>query len=510
MRSLLHTQQAVPLHATSGSCHLGVLLILHLLVGEKLGPHSTGLGLELVLSVLAVLGELLADSGEGLVELESHLVELIVGGLLVLGNKVLELSIVLEVLDVTVVSELHHAGHLSVHVGVHLSLLGSIGADDTSGLVDTGVHLGNLLLHGGGEGKELNLELGGGSICPLLGLLLGSGDVGHGLGVTLVLKRLLGVEGGLEAHGGALEGHVNLLTVLGHLGLDILELSRGGGNKTLDLVGSPCTGSLVLGSELLGELAAGSLGVLTELHHLVVPASHGGLEVLAGLLGVLLDLGSVGGNVLVHAVNASIGGGCPSSGGLLPAIDSKLEVLGGLALVVVDKLVGALVATKGGLVATVGKVGLLDETLLGAGHSVVEVIAGLLGVLRHLVQHVPLELGAGGSVEGKVTGHLGTDRCDVGLTVGNLITDLLLNIVEVVHQAHAAVRGLSVDLASLEHVSAANAGANIHCGGTVALDDLVHVLIASIGGDVHHGAADGKPAKERECHARVGHLLSRG
>merc|ERR1712100_360561 len=85
-------------------------------------------------------------------------------------------------------------------------------------------------------GQKGNLELGGGGLGLLLCLLLGSSDVGHSLGVTLVLESLLGVQGGLELHGGVLQGHVNLVTVLSHLGVDILELGRGGGNETLILL----------------------------------------------------------------------------------------------------------------------------------------------------------------------------------------------------------------------------------------------------------------------------------
>merc|ERR1719178_603559 len=82
----------------------------------------------------------------------------------------------------------------------------------------------------------------------------------------------------IEVETEVLQGHVNLVTVLSHLGVDILELGRGGGNETLDLVGSPCAGSLVLGLELLGELVAGLLGGLTEVGNLVVPRGHSVLE----------------------------------------------------------------------------------------------------------------------------------------------------------------------------------------------------------------------------------------
>merc|ERR1719163_998881 len=105
-------------------------------------------------------------------------------------------------------------------------------------------------------------------------------------------------EASLNAHGGLLERHVNLVTVLRHRSLNIVELGSGGGNETLNLVVGPSAGSLVLRSELGRETAASLLGVTTEVLDLVVPGVHGVLEVLAGLLGVLLDLGSVGSDVL--------------------------------------------------------------------------------------------------------------------------------------------------------------------------------------------------------------------
>merc|ERR1719183_2320233 len=170
---------------------LGVLLGTHVGLLLESTPDLAGLLLEPVLGVSAVLGELLADAGEGSVEAESHGVDLVVGVLVVLGDGGLELSIRLEVLLVALVAELHHAGHLSVHVGVHLSLGGLVGADDASGLVNVVVGLGHLLLHLGGEGEEADLEAHSG--LGDLGLSLGTGtsDVGNSLSVTLVLEGLL-------------------------------------------------------------------------------------------------------------------------------------------------------------------------------------------------------------------------------------------------------------------------------------------------------------------------------
>merc|ERR1711959_144554 len=330
---------------------------------------------------------------------------------------------------------------------------------------------------------------------------MGSLDVAHSLGVTLGLEGLLGVQGSLETHGSLLERHVNLVTVLRHLSLNIVELSSGGSNKSLDLVVSPSAGGLVLRSELSRETAASGLGVATEVGDLVVPRVHSVLKVLARLLGVLLDLGSVGSDVLVHAVDASVGSRCPRGGGCLPALHGHAKVVSLLTTIVSGHLDGAAVATESGAVPTVGKAGLLGETLLCLTHGVVQVIAALLGVDSHLVEHLPLELGASSRVESEVASHLSTDRRDVGLAVGNLIRDLLLDVVEVVHQAHAAIRGLGVDLPSLEDISAAHRGTSI-----VALNDLVNVFLTGISSNVHYGAARSQTAKESEAHA---HLLLR-
>merc|ERR1712100_396965 len=483
---------------------LGVLLGTHVGLLLESTPRLSGLLLELVLGVSAVLGELLADAGEGSVELKGHGVELVVGVLVVLGDGGSELSILLQVLLVALVAKLHHAGHLSVHVSVHLSLGGLVGADDASGLVNVVVDLHHLLLHLGAEGEEADLKAHGGLRDLGLSLGTGTGDVGNGLSVTLVLEGLLGVEGGLETHGGLTEGHVHLVTVAGHLGVHVSELSRGRGNKAGNLVGSVGTGGLVLVGELGGKTAVGGLLVLGEGVDSVGPLLLHTLEVLLGTLLVGDDLSGVSGNVLVHLVNLSVGGGSPRSSGLLPASGGEVQALGSTVAVPLDETHRLGVALEVALVAAVGQGSSASELALGAVHGTVEVIAGNLGVHRHLVEHLLLEGVAGSRVEGEVTGHLGTDRRDVGPAVGHLIADLLLNVVEVVHQAHAAIRGLSVDLASLEHISAANAGASID-----TLHDLVHVLIAGIGGDVHHGAADGKAAQKRKSDARVGHLLLR-
>merc|ERR1711970_1175280 len=230
---------------------------------------------------------------------------------------------------------------------------------------------------------------------------MGSLDVAHSLGVTLGLEGLLGVQGSLETHGSLLERHVNLVTVLRHLSLNIVELSSGGSNKSLDLVVGPGAGGLVLRGELGRETAASCLGVAAEVLDLVVPGVHCVLKVLARLLGVLLDLGSVGSDVLVHAVDASVGSRCPRGGGCLPALHGHAKVVSLLTTIVSGHLDGAAVATESGAVPTVGKAGLLGETLLRLTHGVVQVIAALLGVDSHLVEHLPLSLARAAALKAK-------------------------------------------------------------------------------------------------------------
>merc|ERR1712054_680717 len=492
-------------HATDVGGHTGVLDGLLLLHGEESREDLVGGALKTVLGVGTVLGELLAHLAEGGVEGVLHLVEVGVNLLLVLVDELVELDVLLGPLLVTLVTELDHTVHLSVHVGVHLGLGSLVGTDNTGSLVHTLVHLGHLLGDGGLELQKANLVVDGGGSDLGLGLGLGSSDVTLGLSETLVLESLLGVEGGSELLGGVLQGHVDGMTVLGHLGVDIVELGSGGGNETLDLVVGPGTGGLVLLSELSRELGVlGSL-VLRELGNLVVPVGHGILKVLAGLLGILLDLGSVGSNMLVHAIDLGVGGGSPRAGGLLPAGDGKTKVVSLLLTVGVDHAKSLLVASLGTGLTAVGKVGLLGEALLGAHHGTVELVAALLGVDSHVVKHLPAKTSTGSSVESEVAGHLGTDCRDVGLAVGDLIANLLLNIVEVINEAHAAIRGLGVDLTSLQHVSAANRGP-----GIVPINGLHDVLITGISGDVHDRAANGKATQKYKGNKGVRHLLLRG
>merc|ERR1712022_37523 len=123
---------------------LGELLVdslLCLLVISHGLVQSAGSGSEGVLSVLAVLLHLLLDLVEFAVELGGHVSHALLGFLLVASHEVLELSILLKVLCVAVVTDLDHALQLSVHVGVDLSLLELVGRHDTGELGHTAVEL---------------------------------------------------------------------------------------------------------------------------------------------------------------------------------------------------------------------------------------------------------------------------------------------------------------------------------------------------------------------------------
>merc|ERR1712164_218319 len=194
----------IKLHAAGGSLESGVLLGLEGTLGAERSPHLGSLLSETALGMLAVAGKGLAD--------------------------LLELSIVLEVGTVTLVAELDHALHLGSDVVVHLGLGSTVLANDASGRVDPVVHLSDLATDSGSEVEQAHLELGGGLGNLSLGFRTSSLDVTHSLGVATVLERLLGVQGSGETHGGLTQGHVDFVTVLGHLGLDLGELSTGGGD----------------------------------------------------------------------------------------------------------------------------------------------------------------------------------------------------------------------------------------------------------------------------------------
>jgi len=292
--------------------------------------------------------------------------------------------------------------------------------------------------------------------------------------------------------------------LFGHLELDGIEVGGSHGDEALDLVGGVGTLGLGLGSELLAEAGVGRLLVALEGVHLVVPLLGNSLELLASLLSVLLDLGSVGRDVTVELIDLGVGRRGPSVGRLVPGSSGELQGTSSGPLIPGHEGQGVAVTPLVGRETHVGEVGGAREVALGLAHSVVEVGTSNASVAGHVLEHLLLEGIPLLRVEREVARHLGTDRRDVALAVGNLIRDLLLNVVEVVHQAHAAVRGLRVNLTCLEHVSAADGVPGVH-----TLDDLMDVLIAPVGGDVHNRAAHGQSAHQRKGDAHV-RLLLRG
>merc|ERR1712054_612262 len=165
-----HVVHGVETHATDVGLHLGVLLGLLGVGSVQSSPHLVGGALKTVLGVGTVLGELLAHLAEGSVEGIGHGLKLGVNLLLVLVDELVELEVLLGRLLVTLVTELDHTGHLSVHVGVHLGLGGLVGTDNTGSLVDIVVHLGDLLGDSGLQLQKSNLVVSGGGGDLVLGL----------------------------------------------------------------------------------------------------------------------------------------------------------------------------------------------------------------------------------------------------------------------------------------------------------------------------------------------------
>merc|ERR1711988_1111974 len=287
---------------------LAVGTTLHLSVLGKGGVQLVGGTTKVVGRVATVLGHLVADLVHVHGERVGHTLHLAKSVSLVLGHKSTELLVLLDVLVVTLVAELHHPHKLSMGVAVHLGLLELVTGNSVLESGDTGVELGSLATGSGGSPHEANLELSAGSVHASSGLLLGIGDILNGLREALVLEGLLGAEGSIHTGGGSLEHHVGVVTVLGHASTNLAELGRRGGSDGTDLVVREVAEGLVLGSSLGSELGATLLGLLVDVRHLLVEAAHSLLEILTSLLGVSLDLGSVGGDGLLSALDAGIGG----------------------------------------------------------------------------------------------------------------------------------------------------------------------------------------------------------
>merc|ERR1711881_231142 len=269
---------------------------------------------------------------------------------------------------------------------------------------------------------------------------------------------------------GRLKGHIGVVTVGSHLGADTTEVSRGLGDNNLELIVSPLAGSLVLGSKLGRELGAALGGLGTSVGNLLVELAHSVLESLAGSLGVLLNLGSIDSDVLVGLGNASVDCGLVRSHGTLLSLDSNAELVGSMGLVLRDTGTDGLGASNVGTVATVGKSRSLVEAVLHIAHGTSEVILGLLGVDSHLVKKGTLELLASGLVEREVAVHLGAHGGHIALASGLLCGNLLLDVGQVVRQAHAAIGSVGENGASLLDISGVH-----RCGTT----NPVHALCGS-------------------------------
>merc|ERR1712054_551733 len=253
-----------------------------------------------------------------------------------------------------------------------------------------GVELGHLVAHSGSEVEETHLELALGSSHAGIGLLLGISDVLDGLRERLVLESSLGSQLG-----------ATLLCLLGDIG------------------------------------------------HLVVKAVHGLLEVLAGLLGVLLDLGSVGSDVLVGLLDLGVGGRSESRESTLLVLHSKLQVVGSLALVLTHDLAGLVGTGNRGLVTLVGELSMSSKLALNTTHVAVKRVLGSLGIDGHLGKELLLHRGTSGLIEGEIASHVSTDGSDVSTSASGLLGDLFLNLVEVLEKAHAPVGGVGDNHASL-------------------------------------------------------------
>merc|ERR1711959_466945 len=443
-----------------GSLGLGVL--------GKGAEESTGLAGEATLGVSTVALHLLADLGDLGVEAVGHLLHAGGGLSLVLVHETTELLVLLEVLLVTSVTGLDHALDLSVHLTVHLGLLELVVLDDTSEPGDTVVELLGLMVDHSRELEDTDLEIGDSLVHTGLGLGLGGGDVSHSLGETLVLESLVGVEGGVHAGGGVLEHHVSVGTVLGHGSADLTELSRGLSGDLLNAVVGVLAELLVLGNHLGSKLGAALLGLLTDVVDLVIKTVHGLVEVLAGLLGVLLNLGSVGRDGLVGLTNLSVRGRREGGQGTLVSGGGHPQVVCGLLLVLAH-----------------------DSTL------------GNEGIVCHLGQEHLFHLRAGECVGSKVLGHLGAHCGNISLAPGNLLGNVGLNLVKEGKEALTTIGGLGDEHASLLDIHALDGAGSVpvETGADVMIDLVLEDSLLeglTVGGDVHHRAAYGKAAEKSE------------
>merc|ERR1712054_419877 len=245
-----------------------------------LGEHASGVG-----AVLLHGSANLVELGRVVV---GHSLEATVVGSLVGVDQALQLSILLQVLPVTLVTDLDHTVHLGTHIGVDLGLSELVLVDDTGQLCDASVGLSNLLLHGGTERADLGAEhpLGCSVTAGLCNPL-------HVLGETLVVQSLGSVEGCGHVSGGSLEREIGVLAVTGHASTDTTEAGSCLGDHNLEPVVGPLASGLSLAAQLSGKLGATLGGKSLGIVGLLVELGHSRLEGLLGSLGIGLNLSSV-------------------------------------------------------------------------------------------------------------------------------------------------------------------------------------------------------------------------
>merc|ERR1712054_708233 len=484
------------MHASKTTCEgsLGTTKGVHGIDASTGSVKLVGGTTQVVGRVATVLGHLVADLGHVHVEGVSHALHAAEGLSLVLGHEGAELLVLLDVLVVTLVTELHHAHELSMHIAVHLGLLELVTAHSVLEGSHTSVELGSLATGSGSELHETDLELGASRIDTGSSLVLGIGDVLHSLGEALVLESFLGAESSIHAGGGSLQHHVGVVTVLGHASTNLAELSSSGRSNGADLVVREVAESLVLGSCLGSELGATLLSLLGHVGHLVVEASHGLLEVLASLLRVLTDLGSIRSNVRVGLLDLGIGGRSESGEGTLLVKHSDLKAAGSSTLVLAHDLTSLGRATNGSLVTLVLELSGGSKLGLDTTHVAVQGLLGAAGIDSHLGEQSLLHGGTSSLVVCEVASHVGTDGGNVRTAASRLLGNLLLDLVEVLEKAHAPIGRVGDDHASLLHVNRLNgtgttnvvARANdlVGTGGVAA--SCQHSLGITVCRDVHH------------------------
>merc|ERR1712054_632034 len=499
----------------AGLGQLGIeLLVLRHLLLLGLG-NSRVQGSGLLGKHLGSMCTVLLHGGTHLVELSSvvgsHGLHASIVSSLVLLDEGVQLLVLLKVLLVAFVTDLDHASHLGLHIGVDLGLGELVLLDLARQSSDASVGCRDLTLHGGTKQQNAGLEVGLGLLHALGSLLLCLGNVLGVLGEALGLQSLLSIEGGSHTTSGSLEGNVSMVTVLGHLFAHTAELGRSLLHDDLELVVSPLTDVLVLGLELDSELGTTLLGLLASSVGLLVELVHGCAEGITSSLGRSLDLGSVLGHMLVGGLDASVHGRAKGSHGVLLGGDSGLQLGSSELLVLLDPDTEPLLLGLVGLLAPVGKSSGLGEFVLNEAHGTSEVTLGLLGVLLHLVEQHLLQAGTGSLVESHVTVHLLANSLHVTLACGLLGSDLLLDVGQVIDQTHAAVGSVGEDGSCLLHILGGDRLWPVTVERVSSSSLLGHVLhsIAGISRDVHHRAANGQAAEQGESNAGTVHLFSR-